>query len=474
MCLVNLKNSFNNRTCCIFIALLGLGQPVLAQVSIDDMRLAVDVLKGRETTQSKTWAVETLEESLTEKRDAFTLNVLSIAYLHGLGVTPDTTKAVAYMEEAGEKGFKMAYHNLGMFYKYEEKNRQNFVKAYEAFVRGASAGSPSCCYNTGFMLYKGLGCQQNYGQAVEYFLKAAEANHAPSLFMLGLCYRNGYGVEQDAERATFYLERSATFNYRDAMEELVKDAPENDPNKHFINIDETMEIPASMPDIEPYVPENKGALAGKYQGVLVTYDWSGQHVISERPLTVDMHEKNGRFEGLWVHGNDSLIFHADVTEKGELKFDSTEVVLYDRYSQDDRQLYSFEQADISFTDDYISGQLRLYSMAEKEPERPMYLCLRRCNYPFDDIRNDDNSQIWAYPNPFSSQLNVKFMLDESCPSAKVCIYTRSGVNVRSYGLGALDAGEHTYSLAPKLSDGIYVLHVVAGEHVYETIIISEH
>ena len=137
-------------------------------------------------------------------------------------------------------------------------------------------------------------------------------------------------------------------------------------------------------------------------------------------------------------------------------------------------MYSFEQADISFTDDYISGQLRLYSMAEKEPERPMYLCLRRCNYPFDDIRNDDNSRIWAYPNPFSSQLNVKFMLDESCPSAKVCIYTRSGVNVRSYGLGALDAGEHTYSLAPNLSDGIYVLHVVAGEHVYETIIISEH
>lgn len=461
------------RTCFMFVAALGLARPVSAQLNYDDMRLAVDVLKGKETTQSREWAVGLLEESLKTERDAFTLNVLSIAYLHGLGTEPDTAKAVAYMEESGANGYKMAYHNLGMYYKYLEPSKQDFVKAYEAFRKGAEAGSPSCCYNVGFMLYKGLGCRQDYAEAASLFSQAADKGHIPSLFMLGLCYRNGYGVERDEERAHFYLERAATYDYRDAMEEMQKEAPENDPNKHFMNIDETMEIPATMPDIEPYVPKNTGSLAGKYQGVLVTYDWSGRYVISERPLTVDMREDKGHLDGLWLHGNDTVCFNADVTERGELEFDSTEVVLYDRYSPGRRQLYRFDKADVCCTDDYISGQLRLYSMEEREPERPMYLCLRRCSYPMGETADGGESKIWAYPNPFSSQVTIKFELEESCKSAKVCLYTRDGVNRQSYALGALEEGEHTYTFVPNVTDGIYVLRVVANQHVYETLIIRE-
>ena len=461
------------QTILMFVALLGLSQSVSAQVSIDDMYLAVDVLKGKETLRSKTWAVNVLEESLKEKRDAVVLNVLSIAYLHGLGIEADTAKAVVYMEEAGENGFRMAYHNLGMYYKYLEPSKQDFVKAYNAFMKGVEAGSPICCYNAGFMLYKGLGCKQNYAEAAELFRRAAEKDHAPSLFMLGLCYRNGYGVERDEASAKFFLERAAMYDYRDALEELVKENPENDPHKHFVNIDETMEIPANMPDIEPYVPNNTKALAGKYQGVLVTYDWSGQNVISECPLTVDMCEKDGHLDGLWLHGNDSVLFNADVTADGELRFDSTEVVLYDRYAVGKKQLFSFENANISYTDDFISGQLRLYSMDEREPARPMFLCLRRCNFPLDDTIGGDNSRIWAYPNPFQNQVTVKFELDEPCASTKICLYTRTGVNKQNYNLGSLEAGEHTYTLSPNVTDGVYVLHVVAGEHIYQTIIIRE-
>ena len=456
-----------------FIALLMMANSMSAQLNYDDMRLAVDVLKGKETTHDKTWAVDVLEDALNTERDAFTLNVLGIAYLHGLGVEPDTTKAIAYMEESGANGYKMAYHNLSMYYKYLEPSKQDFVKAYETFRNGADAGSPTCCYNAGFMLYKGLGCKQDYTEAIEFFQRAAEKGHVPSMFMLGLCYRNGYGVERDESSAKFFLERAAMYDYRDAMDELNKEKPENDPNRHFVNIDGTMEIPATMPDIEPYVPDNTGALAGKYQGVLVTYDWSGQYVISERPLTVDMCEKDGHLSGLWLHGNDSVLFNADVTPQGELKFDSTEVVSYDRYVVGMKQLYRFDKADISYMDEYISGQLRLYSMAELEPARPMYLCLRRCNYPMTDTQSGDNSKIWAYPNPFKTQVTVRFELDEPCASTKICLYTRTGVNKQSYELGSLDAGEHTYTLTPNITDGVYVLHVVAGEHVYQTIIIRE-
>lgn len=461
----NLLKSF------LFVALAAAGLSTYGQTN-EEMRLAVDILKGKDTSNSKTWAVDILEQSLQRKRDAFALNVLSIAYLHGLGVEADTLKAIAYMEESGANGYKLAYHNLGMFYKYASDGKQDFKKAYEAFKKGALTGSESCCYDTGFMLYKGLGCQQDYAAAVALFRQAADRDHAPSLFMLGLCYRNGYGVERDAERAKFYLERAAKLNNQDAMEELLKDEPENNPKRRFVNVDKSMEIPETMPAIDPYIPHNRGAIAGTYQGVLVTYDWSGENVISEKPLAMNVTEKAGKYDGLWIQGKDSICFQATATDDGVLKFDSTQVVLYDRYSDDYKALYRFEQADISCGDNSISGQLRLYSLEEMEPERPMYVYLQKNGDADaqDEQSEDDNSKIYAYPNPFVDRVTLRFELEADVPSAQICLYSQAGINKQNYNLGALGAGEHSFVIAPDVSENIYIVRVVAGQYKYQTII----
>lgn len=459
----NLLKSF------LFVALAAAGLSTYGQTN-EEMRQAVDILKGKDTSNSKTWAVDILEQSLQRKRDAFALNVLSIAYLHGLGVEADTLKAIAYMEESGANGYKLAYHNLGMFYKYATDGKQDFKKAYEAFKKGAEAGSASCCYNTGFMLYKGLGCQQDYAAAAELFRKAVDQEHTPSLFMLGLCYRNGYGVERDEERANFYLERAAKLNNQDAMEELLKEEPENNPKRRFVNVDKSMEIPETMPSIDPYIPHNRGAITGQCQGVLVTYDWSGENVISEKPLSVGIIEKADRYEGLWIQGKDSIRFQASVTDDGALKFDSTQVELYDRYSDDYKALYRFEQADISCGDNSISGQLRLYSLEEMEPERPMYVYLQKSGDTQDGQSADDNSKIYAYPNPFVDRVTLRFELETDVPSAQICLYSQTGINRQNYNLGALQAGEHSFAITPDLSENIYIVHVIAGLYKYQTII----
>ena len=93
-----------------FIALWSFGKlPSLAQGNLTDMQTALDVLKGKEVSNSKEWAVGVLETSLEEKRDAYTLNVLAIAYLHGIGTEADTLKAIKYFEESGAAGFNLAY-----------------------------------------------------------------------------------------------------------------------------------------------------------------------------------------------------------------------------------------------------------------------------------------------------------------------------------------------------------------------------
>ena len=202
----------------------------------------------------------------------------------------------------------------------------------------------------------------------------------------------------------------------------------------------------------------------------MTYDWSGENVISEKPLSVGIIEKADRYEGLWIQGKDSIRFQASVTDDGALKFDSTQVELYDRYSDDYKALYRFEQADISCGDNSISGQLRLYSLEEMEPERPMYVYLQKSGDTQDGQSADDNSKIYAYPNPFVDRVTLRFELETDVPSAQICLYSQTGINRQNYNLGALQAGEHSFVIAPDVSENIYIVRVVAGQYKYQTII----
>lgn len=441
----------------------------------DEWRLAVDVLKGRDDSMSKEWALQFLEGTLEEERDAFVLNVLGIAYLHGLGTEPDTVKAVSYLEASGAEGFKAAYHNLGMYYKYAPVGRQDFGKAYEAFCKGADAGSTDCLYDKGFMLYKGLGCDQDYAASVEEFRKAADRENPSALFMLGLCYRNGYGVEPDTARAGFYLRQSANLNFRDAMLELLKPEPEYNPSLHGLSISENMEIPDRMPEIEPYLPNNKRVLAGRYHGLLVTYDWSGEKVISEKPLTVDMGIDEDKAEGLWLMEGDSIPFAASLTDSGELCFDSTEVTMYDRYSDTYQARYSFEKADLSYVSDMISGKLRLYSLDEQEPERPMYVSLMKTREHGEGnaVDEEGNGRIYSYPNPYRERVTMWFELEEDVPAAEISLYTQNGMFRQGFRLGALKAGVHSFSVTPDVSENTYIVRMTAGNRVYQAIIFHE-
>ena len=443
---------------------------VYSQVPEHEMRLAVDILKGKDNAQTKAWAVSTLESSLQYKEDAYALNVLGIAYLHGIGAEADTVKALSYLSSSGERGYKLAYHNLGMYYKYADGSRQDFVKAYEAFSRGAAAGSTACRYDKGFMLYKGLGCAQDYEEAVAEFDKAADNDHPAALFMLGLCYRNGYGVDADADLATAYLKRAAALGRRDAMDELSREKPENSLPACLLGRDARQSLPERMPAITPYVPGDKSSLDGAYSGYLVTYDWSGQHALSEVPVRLNATTKADSVTFVWHIGTDTIQTRAVLSDDGALRFGDEEIVRCDRYSSTNRSLYRFDEASISYADGMLTGSLRLYSIDEREPEKPMYVSLRKSSSCSD---GDACSQICSYPNPYTDVVTLKFDLSESSSSAKICLYTGGGVCKEVYNIGALEAGEHTYTIAPAPGEKTYVVHVIAGAALYQMVIIRK-
>lgn len=443
----------------------------LGQISKEDCRLAVDVLKGKDISRDKEWALNLLQESQMYEKDASIQNVLGVAFLHGIGTEADTVKAISHFKESGEMGYSLAYHNLGMYYKYAANGRQDLKKACEAFESGSKTGNPTNCYNYGFMLYKGLGCTQDYSAAIEQFHKAAALNDPSAIFMLGLCYRNGYGVEADAAIASAYLNQAADLGFVDAMEELLKEEPENSRTSFVAEIDESLHLPTEMESVVTYLPETVQEVSGYYNGAMAIYDWSGEHLIEERQLNLELEVCNDSVKGLWIQESDSVPFVARIDGKGSIHFMNTEAELYDRYAEDDKSKYKFESININYASGIITGDLRLYSITEMEPERPMYVCLKKQMDVVSEESHYGQNRLYAYSCPSSDQIILRFNLVEDVQSVSISFYSREGNNVKNYSYGALCAGDCEMTVSPDLPDGYYTIRIVAGTEQFQTIIV---
>ena len=455
-----------------FAACMAAAIPAAAQT--DDVTQAVCVLKGMETDGDKAGAISTLVSAATRDANAMAMNALGIAYMKGIGVDADSTQATLWFERAGEAGYHDAYHNLGMMYKDGQCGlRQDFAKAARYFDAGARAGSVMCYYDMGYMLYKGLGCRQDYAKAADLFAKGVDLDHSPCLYMLGLCYRNGYGVERDSARASFLLGRAAELSYGAAIEEQLRELPENSWNSLAAHMEQAVQAPASMPAIEPMVADI-ASIPGNYHGSLITYDWSGKYIINERPLSVSMAMVGGVINGKWCDGVDTVSFSATVAADGRLVFKDGAMRRHERYTEEHPVLYRFKSADLVSMGGGLTGSLRLYSVTQREPERPMYISLAKVGAQDRDVAVDSiGTSLKAYPNPFSGDVTLSFELTEDVAFARICLYSQTGVNVLNATTGALAAGRHSFTITPNVPDGMYVAHVTAGNRQFRAIIIKK-
>ena len=438
----------------------------------EDVITAGNVLKGIEIQRTKEWAITTLEDAVTNDSSAYAMNVLGIAHMSGIGVEKDMAKAMTLLTMAGNKGFADAYNNLGMIYKYARNGvTQDFTVAFDFFMRGANDGSVMCMYDAGYMLYKGLGCRQDYARAAELFKDAANCNHSPSLYMLGLCYRNGYGVERDLALADNCLHAAASLNFTPAMEELERPYPENHLDDDYMESSSFTYLPDSIPEI--YTDMNDYSLAnGSFRGFIIMYDWSGKHLLGEKPAFMTLENKDGRnFTGMLTLGNDSVPFKAELSDDGWLKFSQGSIKLNERYTIGKKVAYRIDEAALNVWKGKISGRLCLYSLKQKEPERPMYIELVEC-----DSDNVSSSGVKEYitvsPNPFVYSIDLAFNLAADA-DAKVNIFDTFSKMVYSRSIGHLEAGCNKVTISPALTSGSYVLNVIAGKQVFSTVIVKK-
>ncbi|MGM9712046.1 MAG: tetratricopeptide repeat protein, partial [Prevotella sp.] len=393
----------------------------------DEVMHAVGVLKGIYQDYTKEKAVSILLNAAENDTVAYAMNALGLAYMEGIGTEQNAEKAISWLKKAGENGYCDAYHNLGVIYKLGKcGEKQNFTAAYNAFIKGAEAGSDACRYGAGFMLYKGLGCAQDYGKAMELFQTASDNGNVYATYMLGLCYRNGYGTAQDEEQGMELLNQAATLGYSAAIEEMSRKNPENYLSGIIVSDSAFTDIPASMPEIKADVNDTT-LLRGKYSGCVVMYDWSGRHVLGEKPVCMSVSRTGEEISGYLLLGTDSVPFKADITAEGSLKFKKSYVSLKERYTFNGKVQYRLDSADLDIWNDRIRGRLSLYSLSQREPERPMFMELYRGAYGKTD---NDNACADGYiaiaPNPFDSQFDAIFELRENA-TATARVFDKFGV-----------------------------------------------
>lgn len=404
------------------------------------------------------------------KGDPRAMNGLGLMYLRGHEITADSTKAIEWLTKAGEAGYVQAWQNLGLMYFYAHCGvKQNFEKAFHYFNTGVKAGGIGALYDAGYMLYKGLGCQQDYKKAMNYFIKGAGKEHAPCMYMLGLCYRNGYGTDMDEAEANYWLTEAEKHGYTLASEELEAEKPENSLEGTKVLTQNAISVPTTF--ARTRAVQKDMSLNGVYQGILVTYDWSGQHIISETPLQLSLQTEGNRVQGEWMTDTDTVWVNATIKD-GILHFENTQMHSKDHYLPEEPILYQFTEAEIQAVASSLTGNIRMYSPQLMEPQRPMYLSLYKTRASGIEDTRKDNKYIKAYPNPFSDNLNLAFTLSENA-DVKVAIYDYSGRNVHMTALGTLQAGEQRFSMTPNLEQGVYIVKVFAGKETFQVIVVKE-
>jgi hypothetical protein len=407
---------------------------------------------------------------LADHGDAEACNVIGMMYKQGIGLKQNDEKAFIYFQKAAESGYAKAALNIALMYKYGHGVDQNYTKFIEWLEKAAEMGYEHTEYLLGYSFYKGQGKKQNYQIAFQYFEKGAEKGNAACSYMLSLCYFMGRGIARDADKGKYWMEIAANKGVSRAIDIIARNDSKTYGDKKprlrsSWNSAVFDMIPARYASVVNDKNTDGSAIAGRWEGGLVQYDWSGEEIEKESKLVINLDKTGNQMEGLWIE-NDSLTVRISAFLNDSVwVFDN--VTLYENQRPLDMKNGSFR---IVYKNgkEYLTGNISFYSETTREYTAPHYIVLERksknsINHDFELI----NNQITVFPNPFNEQITVKIHLEKP-QKIRILIYDLSGKRIETGELLHCKAGMRVEKISTAdYSQGSYVLKVV-GEHTNQS------
>lgn len=410
-----------------------------------------------------------------EMNNPMAINAVGIMKQRGWGTTKDESGSISWFWRASAMNYKPAFSNLAQVYAKGLGTEQRFDSAFYYTKKLLDVTPKWANYRLGYYYYKGLGVEQNYKLAVQHFLAAADSVSANAYYFLGLCYRNGYGVTRNEGEAQYYLQKAAELGHWYSKEELSEETAETkQPMNRLRSVNEKEKT--QNYSFRRLTKQNiKGNAAGIYEGTLITYDYSGQQIVRTSNLRLKLNEPDltGKVTGEWIE-NDSIRadFVAVITDTA-LVFENTTYARTDYYNKREAVKWNFTKAIMEKTESngetFLAGNLQLYSPKTKEPEKPMYLTVKRKIEIQSPGNTQFNRDLKAFPFPNSDDIQVTFSLEKT-ENTILKIFNISGQQIYNENLGVITLGKHSYVLGFKVPAGLYIVSLQTNSGKNSTII----
>jgi TPR repeat protein len=418
------------------------------------------------------------------------MNGLGLLYSKGVGTAENDQQALSWFQKSAQNGYTGAWYNLALVYKNGLSVPQDFVKAYSYYSQGASLNNAMCIYGQGYMLYKGYGCTQDYAQASAFFKRGAALGDEGSYFMLGLCYRNGYGIAVNLDSAKYWLQKAVARGDQRAVTELASSRPENLDLQDVPNLQpaasaqaQPVNLKTGFKQVKHHLPADK--LEGEYQGYSIKFDWSGKHIIGQAGLKLRLKSKDNTLTGEWEEeGQEGTVPLSGTLTDSDVVFNNTTYNRLDHYHLVKPLPVAFKDSHLNLVQSrdtiYLTGTLRLYATEAREPQRPEFMMLIRTGATensnaghINAAANTDSLHFVAYPNPFSSTINLRYTLKKPDRVSIIVSSVLNGSIVYRKTLGELAAGDYTDPVAFYSQPGSYIVTLQYGNKIKSAIIYKQ-
>lgn len=128
---------------------------------------------------------------LAAKGDAWAMYNLGNVYAKGIGVPINDADALAWYQQAADKGYTPAYLALGQMYSDGAAFLPDPVTSFEWYMKAADRGDATAQYIVAGMYRKGTGTKQDFKKAAEWYKKAADQKHEGAKAKLQEMYKSG-------------------------------------------------------------------------------------------------------------------------------------------------------------------------------------------------------------------------------------------------------------------------------------------
>ena len=207
-----IKEAENIRQCKLFFEDKG----VEHESEPEDFRNAsYDYWDLRDVIRDDTLTLEERSDAVSELKalagsgDKHAQYLMGKLWRDGPLLTPNSTNARCWFQQAAEQGHSYAQYALGKLLLSDDVEVRDPEQGMRWLKTAAQSGNSYAAYRLGKEYYRGKNVAQNLATAAKWFDRAAQDGNQYAQYMLGKLYLMGQGVEYDKTMGIHWLTKSA-------------------------------------------------------------------------------------------------------------------------------------------------------------------------------------------------------------------------------------------------------------------------